>query len=146
MCIKTPLSTGVCEIKTHLDGAGVLNVPTSLPLFQSWRKDAQQQLTTMSVYFTDRLHSPCACAWTLTLGGMGGDRHWPQVGGVFISQTPVINFHNQTKNTYKHMYGQSAFQEGTGSVRFVSLPDFSSVCFTDNGGSRARLPARSATN
>ena len=53
--------TGVCEINTHLDGAGVFNVPTPLPVFQSWRKDAQQQLTQMSVYLTDRLHSPCAC-------------------------------------------------------------------------------------
>ena len=26
----------------------------------------------MSVYFTDRLHSPCAHPWTLTLGGIGG--------------------------------------------------------------------------
>ena len=81
--------TGVCEISTHLDGAGVFNVPTPLSLFQSWRKDAQQELTNMSVYLTDRLHSPRACPWTLTLGGMGGVRHWPQVGWVFISQTPV---------------------------------------------------------
>ena len=53
--------TGVCEISTHLDGAGVFNVPTPLSLFQSWRKDAQQELTNMSVYLTDRLHSPRAC-------------------------------------------------------------------------------------
>ena len=52
---------GVCEINTHLDVAGVFNVPTPLPIFQSWRKDAQRQLTQMSGYFTDRLHSPCAC-------------------------------------------------------------------------------------
>ena len=52
--------TGVCEIKVPLDGAGVFNVPTPLPLFQSWQKDAQQQLTKMSCCFTDRLHSPCA--------------------------------------------------------------------------------------
>ena len=27
--------TGVCEMNTHLDGAGVFNVPTPLPVFQS---------------------------------------------------------------------------------------------------------------
>ena len=53
--------TGVCEINAHLDGARVFHVPTTLPSFQSWRKDAQQQLTQVSVYFTDRLYSPCAC-------------------------------------------------------------------------------------
>ena len=62
------------------------DVPTLLPLFQSWKKDAQQQLTQMSVYFTDRWHSHCPCPWTLTLGGMGGVRHWPQVGRVFNCQ------------------------------------------------------------
>ena len=35
----------VCEISTHLDGAGVFTVPTPPPLFQSWPKDAPQQLT-----------------------------------------------------------------------------------------------------
>ena len=32
----TPLAshdTGVCEINTHLDGDGVFNVPTPLPVF-----------------------------------------------------------------------------------------------------------------
>ena len=28
-----------------VDGAGAFNVPTPLPSIQSWRKDAQQQLT-----------------------------------------------------------------------------------------------------
>ena len=65
--------TGVCETNTHPDGAGVFNVPTPLPLFQSWRQDTPQQLTKLSVVFTDRLHSPCACPWTLTLGGGGGE-------------------------------------------------------------------------
>ena len=70
--LRARCSTGVCEINTPLYGAGVFNVPTPLPSFQSWRKDAQQQLTKISVYFTDRLHSPCACPWTLMLGGDGG--------------------------------------------------------------------------
>ena len=39
--------TGVSEINTHLAGAGVFNVPTPLPLFQSWRKAARQQLNDM---------------------------------------------------------------------------------------------------
>ena len=30
-------TTGVCEINTHLDGAGVFNVPTQLLVFQNWR-------------------------------------------------------------------------------------------------------------
>ena len=30
----TCLDAGVCEINTHVDGAGVFNVPTPLPLFQ----------------------------------------------------------------------------------------------------------------
>ena len=36
-----------------------------------WTGRTPQQLTTMSVYFTGRLHSPCACPWTLTLRGTG---------------------------------------------------------------------------
>ena len=32
--------TGGCEINTHCDGAGVFNIPTPLPSFLSWRKDA----------------------------------------------------------------------------------------------------------
>ena len=42
-------------------------VPTPLPLFQSWWKDAQQQPTKMNVCFTDRCHSPRACPWTFVL-------------------------------------------------------------------------------
>ena len=65
--------TGVCESNTHLDGAGVLNVPTPLPLFQSWRKDTQQQLTKQRAYFIDRLHSPCACpCMNIDIRGYGG--------------------------------------------------------------------------
>ena len=82
----------VSEINSHLDVAGVFYVPTPLPSFQSRRVDAPQQVATNSVYFTDRLHSLCSCPWTLALGGMGGVRHWPQVGWVFISQTPVSYF------------------------------------------------------
>ena len=48
---------GVCEINTHLDGAGVFNVPTSLHSFQSWRKDAQEQLTKLIVCL---FHRPIA--------------------------------------------------------------------------------------
>ena len=59
-------TTGVCEINTHFDLAVFLHVLTPLPVFQSCRKDAGQQLTKMSVYFTRRLHSMCACSWTLT--------------------------------------------------------------------------------
>ena len=64
VAFSTPLHeapTGVCEINTHLDGTGNFTVPTPLPVFQSWWKDAQQQLTKLSVCFADRLHSPFAC-------------------------------------------------------------------------------------
>ena len=62
---KTPLEAEHCRSRSGGTGTGVcetntrwrwrFHVLTPLPLFQSWRKDAQQQLTTMSVYFTDRL-------------------------------------------------------------------------------------------
>ena len=45
--------SGVCELNTHLDGDCVFNVWAPLPLLQSWRKDTQQQLTKVNVYFTD---------------------------------------------------------------------------------------------
>ena len=51
-------STGACEINIFLDGSFVSNVLTPLPLFQSWRKDAQQQLTTNECLF----HRPIALA------------------------------------------------------------------------------------
>ena len=46
-----PRDTGVCEINTHFDLAFLLRVLTPLPVFQSCRKGAGQQLTKMSVYF-----------------------------------------------------------------------------------------------
>ena len=54
--------TGVCEINTHFNLAAFLHVLTPLPVFQSCRKDAGQQLTKMSVYFTRRVRSMCACS------------------------------------------------------------------------------------
>ena len=54
--------TGMCEINIHFNLAVFLHVLTPLPVFQSCRKDAGQQLTKMSVYFTDRLHSMCVCS------------------------------------------------------------------------------------
>ena len=43
----------VCEINTQFDLAVFLHVLTPLPVFQSCGKDAGQQLTKMSAYFTD---------------------------------------------------------------------------------------------
>ena len=70
--------TSLCEVNTHLDGAGVFNVPTPLPLFQSWRKDAQQQLTQMNVYFTDTgmyLHVLSACNMRRPLRAYSAEDH-----------------------------------------------------------------------
>ena len=63
--------------------------PDPLPWIQSWRQDTPQQLTQTSVYFIGRWHSLCPCPWTLVIGGRGWVRHWPQVGWVFILQSPA---------------------------------------------------------
>ena len=75
-----------------------------LPLFQSWRRDAQQQLAKTGVYFTDRfdrLHSPCACPWTLTLGVDGGS---PMLTtsrmSVYSKDTGILHFQTVPRNRH----------------------------------------------
>ena len=67
--------------------------PNPAPLFQSWRKDAQQQLTKMAVYFTDRLHSPCAWLWTLIRGDWGSPTLTTSRMSVYFTDTGIIAFH-----------------------------------------------------
>ena len=68
LCVRLSVPkrhTGVCEINTHFGLVVFLHVLTPLPVFESCRKGAGQQLTKVSVYFTDRLHS--MRAWLRTL-------------------------------------------------------------------------------
>ena len=62
-------------LNTHLDGAGVFNAPTPLPLFQSWRNDNPTAANKHECLF----HRPTAltlrASVTIDISGMGGILH-----------------------------------------------------------------------
>ena len=77
-----------CLWNRHSSRCPLLSKSRPAPLISKSAQRYTAAANKMGLYFTDRLHWPCPCPWTLTLGGSGGVRRW-RLGWVFISQTPV---------------------------------------------------------
>ena len=104
---EATLDTGVCGIKTHLDDAGVVNVPnwTCAPMCQHTRAALIKTILAHPIpsnrvigqtMFQTKLETNFAHAecWHVQAHKRSRRccRHWPQVGCVFISQTQVLTW------------------------------------------------------